>query len=155
MANTGRRRSRQKGRREGTHLGLPHYIVRSPEFRKLPPWPLKLLIELASDYNGFNNGNLSAAFSVLKERGWNSPGTLSDALKYLQEKRWIIRTRTGNKNRCALYAITWWAIDDCPGKHLEIKPEATPRHSWKTDFVVATCSNVVARCSSDGEKEAA
>lgn len=144
------KRTRQKGRGDGTHLGIGHHVVRSREFGNIPPWPLKLLIELASGFNGFNNGNLSAAFSVLRERGWNSPGTLSAALKWLQAHGWITRTRTGNKNRCALYAITWWAIDECPGKWLETPPEAAPRNTWKTKSVVGTRSNVVGTCSSDG-----
>lgn len=148
MAKQDKQRARQKGRSKASHLGIPHYIVRSPEFGSLPPWPLKLLIELAGGYNGFNNGNLSAAFSALRERGWNSPGTLSAALKYLQQTRWITRTRTGNKNRCALYAVTWWPIDECPGKHLEVGQEQSARHSWKTEVVVGTCSNVVGTCSS-------
>jgi hypothetical protein len=143
-----RKRSRQKGRSGGTHLGIGHHIVRSAEFGCIPPWPLKLLIELAGTYNGFNNGNLSAAFSTLRSRGWNSPGTLSDALKWLQAHGWIVRTRAGNKNRCALYAVTWWPIDECQGKWLEIAPESGPRNTWKTQSVVATCSNVVATCSS-------
>ena len=142
------KRNRQKGRREGTHLGIGHHVIRSQEFGAIPAWPLKLLIEMASAYNGANNGDMSAAFSVLRHRGWRSPGTLSAALRWLQHHGWIIRTRTGNKNRCALYAVTWWAIDDCPKKGLEIAPEATPRNTWKTKIVVATCSNVVATCSS-------
>lgn len=157
MGKEQKRRSRQKGRRaEHSYLGIPHYIIRSPEFGALEPWAHKLLIELAGNYNGKNNGDLSAAFSVLKDRGWNSSGTLSAALKQLVHDGWIVRTRHGGKNRCALYAVTWWPVDECTGKWLEIRPESVACHKWrKTDSVVGRRSNVVGRRSNAVAEEAA
>jgi len=156
MANDTKRRRRQKGRSAGGYLGIPHYILRSPEFAALEPWALKLLIEMAASYVGKNNGDLSAAFSVLKARGWNSPSTLSNALKQLLRDGWLIRTRQGGKNRCALYALTWWPVDPCEGKWLEVKAEKIASHAWKkTVSVVGTCSNVVGTCSSEGAERAA
>lgn len=156
MANDAKRRRRQHGRRtDHSYLGIPHYILRSPEFGGLDPWALKLLIELAGNYNGKNNGDLSAAFSTLSKRGWNSPGTLYGAITRLIGSGWIVRTRQGGRNRCALYAVTWWAIDACEGQWLEVREETVPRHAWKTQSVVGTCSNVVSTCSSDESKEAA
>ena len=148
----GFKRAKQKGRSEGRHLGIGHHVVRSAEFGRLPPWSLKLLIELASGYNGYNNGNLSAAYTLLKERGWNSPGTLSAALQSLLETGWIIRTRLGHRNRCALYAVTWWPVDECPGKWLEVPPESVPRNTWKIKSVVGTCSSVVGTCIANGSE---
>lgn len=155
MSKEQKRRLRQKGRSAGGYLGIPHYIVRSIEFAQIEPWALKLLIELAGNYNGKNNGDLSAAFSVLKNRGWNSPGTLNGALRCLLETGWITHTRHGGRNRCALYALTWWPIDYCEGKWLEVKAESAARHTWKTVSVVGTCSNVVgSRISGDAEEAA-
>jgi len=151
MANDDKRRRRQKGRRaEHSFLGIPHYIVRSPEFGQLEPWPLKLLIELAGNYNGKNNGDLSAAYSVLSARGWNSAGTLNAAIKSLVKHGWITYTRHGGRNRCALFAVTWWPIDYCEGKWLEVRAETTARHSWKTDSVVGRRTNVVGRRTNEG-----
>lgn len=156
MSKDDKRRRRQRGRRsDHTYLGIPHYILRSPEFGRLGPWPLKLLIELAGNYNGKNNGDLSAAFSVLSGRGWNSPGTLNAAILALLEAGWIIRTRTGGRNRCALYAVTWWPVDPCEGKWLEVRPETTARHAWKTESLVGRRSYVVGRCSSEDAEGAA
>jgi hypothetical protein len=151
MANDARRRLRKRGRgSEHSYLGIPHYILRSREFGALEPWPLKLLIELAANYAGLNNGDLSAAFSVLKERGWRSPGTLNKAIKTLLADKWIVTTRHGGRNRCALFALTWWPVDDCKGKWLEIKPEVKACHAWrKTLSVVVKGTEVVASCSSD------
>lgn len=156
MANETRRRARMKGRGgDHSYLGIPHYILRSEAFGRLTGWGAKLLIELAASYNGKNNGDLSAAFSVLEGRGWNSPGTLNKALKELLAAGWIIYARHGGRNRCALYAVTWWPVDECEGKWLEIRPETTPRHSWKTESVVAIRSNVVAIRSNDRNESAA
>lgn len=137
MANEYKRRRRQKGRSSGGYLGIPHYILRSPEFAQLEPWALKLLIEFGANYNGNNNGDLSAAYSALKVRGWNSPSTLHRALKRLLADGWIVTSRHGGRNRCALYALTWWPIDVCEGKWLEVKAETVASHRWrKKDSVV-------------------
>lgn len=139
------KRSRATGRgKEHSFLQVPHYILQSEEFGRLSSWGVKLLIELAGLFRGHNNGNLSAAFSVLRKRGWRSAGTLSKALRELQEAGWIVCTRHGGKNRCSLFALTWWPIDACEGKCLELRPEHAARHSWKTISVVAMRTNLVA-----------
>lgn len=136
-----KKRYKVKGRREGQFLMLPHSIMRSSEFGGLSPWDTKLLLELAMQYNGKNNGDFSAAFSQLSKRGWNSPGTLSSALKSLRSSGWILLTRQGGRNRCSLYAITWWAIDECGGK-LECNAQSVPSNEWnKSKSVVTGCSN--------------
>lgn len=127
----GRKRKRNKGRSEsGSFLLIPHYILRANEFGDLRPWAAKLLIELAKEFKGNNNGDFSAAYSILKNRGWNSPGTLSVALKELQADGWIVLTRQGGKNRCSLYAITWWRINECNGKH-DYAEENVARNAWR------------------------
>ena len=100
---------------------------------------------MAADVPG---GDLSAAYSVLKARGWRSPGTLNGALKRLVRAGWLTYTRHGGRNRCALYALTWWPIDYCEGKHLEVRAETVARHSWKTNSVVGSRTNVVGTCTS-------
>ena len=89
-----------------------------------------LLWEFCLRYNGYNNGDLCAAFSVLKKRGWRSKGTLSRALKELQEYGWIRVTRVGGKHRCALYALTFQAIDECKGK-LDVASTTVASGDWK------------------------
>ncbi|BCT93525.1 hypothetical protein LYSHEL_25490 [Lysobacter helvus] len=153
MANDTTRRFRKRGRAsEHSYLGIPHYILRSQEFGGLDPWALKLLIELAAHYTGKNNGDLSAAFSVLRHRGWRSPGTLNKAIKRLLSERWLLSTRTGGRNRCALYALTWWPVDACKGKWLEVVPEHKASHAWrKTLSVVEIGPEVVTTCSSSAK----
>jgi hypothetical protein len=156
MANDAKRRTRFKGRGgEHSYLGIPHYILRSQEFGRLRGWQIKLLIELGASYNGRNNGDLSAAFKQLRARGWKSAGTLNATIKELVQAGWIVYSRHGGRNRCALFAITWWPVDECEGKGLEIKPEAIARHTWKTESVVGIRTNVVAERTNRPEEMAA
>jgi DNA-binding MarR family transcriptional regulator len=143
-----RRRNRNKGRRtSGTFMQIQHYILKSKEFGALTPYAVKLLLELAKEYNGTNNGDFSAAYSVLKKRGWNSPGTLSETLKELRRAGWIVVTRQGGRNRCSLFAVTWWPIDGCNGK-IDYMAESVARNDWrKSESVVDMSTNVVTQRS--------
>ncbi len=87
-------------------------------------------MELHMQYNGNNNGDLSATRTMAKEWGVSSPNILQKALGDLLKHGWIIQTRTSlfsrHGSRCALYALSWYAIDECPGKELEVAPTRTP-----------------------------
>ena len=154
MGNEDKRRLRHKGR--GTtysHIQIPHYILTSAAFGDLTANAIKLLLELAKEYKGHNNGDMSCAYSVLKQRGWHSPGTLSAAKDELLAKGWIICTRQGGSRRCSLYALTWWPIDDCPGKLTMFPAEKVARHDWrKTDLAVAIRIESVAMRTANDEK---
>lgn len=90
---------------------------------------MKLLVDAAKQYNGSNNGDLHAAWSILSGQGWRSKGTLSRAIKELIDKGFIELTRQGGKNRCSLYAITWKPIDECKGK-LDVKETRVASNLW-------------------------
>lgn len=125
---------KSKGRGEvGTFTTLPHALIDHPDFSSLTPTALRVLIWLARHYNGRNNGDLSATLSQIKAFGVRSAASLTKALDELQEKNWIICTRTGRfmrpGARCSLYGLTWKAIDECPGKDLEHPPTAAPLRS--------------------------
>ncbi|WP_275289323.1 hypothetical protein [Halomonas elongata] len=116
----------------GGHLSLPKPLMEHPDFREASPSAMKVLMALGNQYNGKNNGNLSATEKTMKEWGGMAPATLTKALKELQERNLIIKTRTNWKGRvgarCALYALTWFRIDPCPGKDLEVKDtDVAPR----------------------------
>jgi len=110
--------------------GIPKECMKHENYCLLSPNAKVLLVEFCYQYNGYNNGDLSAAFSVLQKRGWRSKGTVSRALKELRKAGWIILTRQGGKNQCSLYAITFKAIDECSGKH-ELKPTNIAPGDWK------------------------
>ncbi len=73
-----------------------------------------LLIHLLLQFNGRNNGNLTPAYSLMKECGWTSTGSLYKARQGLEHKGFIVVTKQGRKIKgdCTLVAITWNGIDD-------------------------------------------
>ena len=126
-----RTRERANNRRDsGQFLKLEKAVINRSEFYSLPPNALKLLIDLYSQYNGYNNGDMSMAWSIVKKRGWKSRDTLNRARKDLLKSGFIVETRMGGRNKPTLYAITFLNIDECKGK-LDVKPTKTPPHYWR------------------------
>jgi hypothetical protein len=124
-------RQKIKGRAEsGQFLAIPTQIPLSDQYTKLTAWSVKLLIDLYAQYNGRNNGDLCAAWSLMQKRGWRSKGTLYRAVMELTDAGFILKTRMGGRHKTTLYAVTFKGIDECGGK-LEIKPTAIPPNTWK------------------------
>ena len=129
------KRTTAKGRAKNRRFaGIPHDVMESDSYCGCSGNAIKLLLELAKQYNGYNNGDLSAAFSVLKPRGWRSKKTLSLRLAELVERGLVVKTREGffrnPEARCALFALTWLPIDECEGKNLELPPSRGPYRSF-------------------------
>ncbi|MEO0364963.1 MAG: hypothetical protein AAF265_05655 [Pseudomonadota bacterium] len=128
----GLNRQRVKGRRDGeTFLMLPHTVIKSPQFACLSYSAAKLLIDIASEYTGKNNGNLLATHKAMEPKGWKSNDTLTNARKELERMGFIVMTKQGGL-RCGpnLYAITWRGIDDCGGRH-NFPPSDRSLDLWK------------------------
>ena len=115
-------------------VGLPYECVIHENYTALSSHAVKLLIDIYLQYNGRNNGDLSAPWSLMKARGWRSPGTLNRAIKELLFYGWIIRSRVGGLNKCTLYAVTFQPIDECNHKNgaskLDISPTHKPSRYW-------------------------
>ena len=136
--NPSKRREKAKNRTEtGRFSQLPHAVLNSPDYIGLTYKSKALLVDLVYQYNGKNNGNLTAALGTLKARGWKRSATLTDAVKELMAANLIIRAREGKfqnpHSRCALYALTWQKIDECEGKDLEIRPTSTPPRKFSLE----------------------
>ena len=131
MTSPNERRRLVKGRQTtGSFLRLPHHVLQHETFRTLSPKATKLLVDIAAQYRGSNNGDLCATFSLMKNRGWNSSDQLNKAKKELVEKDVIRVARQGGLNKCNLYALTWFPIDECKGK-LDIPSTITAPVDWK------------------------
>ncbi len=130
--STARKRKREQGRQETRpFIALVKEWLLSPEWAELSPTEIKLFIDLASQYNGKNNGDFCATWQMMKKRGWRSPGTLSAAIKGLIAKGWLELTRQGGRNHIpSLYALNIWKIDECGGK-LDVAATALPSMRWK------------------------
>lgn len=101
----------------GGFAGIPRAVVSGPDFMSLNGGSVKLLIEFARQINGHNNGDLTAAWSILRERGFTSKGTIERAIKELIQRGLVVNTRQGRggvdgKRLPTLYALSWLAI--CP-----------------------------------------
>lgn len=139
-----RARAKTKGRRQqGSFIALPHAILESVEYAALSAHAVKLLLDLFAQYRGDNNGDFSAAWKVMKSRGWTSKAMLYRALRELQNKGWIVTTRQGGKARlganriCSLYAVTWKPIDPCDGK-LDVAFTRVASSTWRRENQKAT-----------------
>ena len=124
-------RKKATGRRErGTFFGLPHAVMDSPNYTQLSSKGVRLLNDLGRQFNGSNNGDLCAAWSVMEKRGWKSRSTLHYAIQELLHFEFVTQTRQGGRHKCSLYALTWLAIDECKGK-LDVNETNVASGKWK------------------------
>lgn len=109
MAKT---RQKIRMRREtGTFILIPTDVLRSMAFRSLSTKAKALILDLGTQFNGYNNGHLSAAWRLMRQQGWVSKQTLQAALEELLERGLLELTRQGGRHRCSLYGFTWRPID--------------------------------------------
>src|SRR5260221_1413985 len=124
--------TRAKGRKHGGRFAaLPYEIFTSAQYATLSARAVKLLVDLMMQFQGMNNGDLAAGWSLMRERGWTSKSQLEKAQKELEVRGWITRTRQGSINAPTLYALTFRGIDYCAGK-LDVATDPMPSHRWRT-----------------------
>ena len=130
MSTRNDKRRRIKGRQTtSSFLQLPHHVLDHEVFKTLSKRATKLVIDIASQYRGHNNGDLCAPFSLMRKRGWNSSDQLEKAKKELIEKDVILVARQGGRNKANLYALTWFPINECNGK-LDVAATNTAPVKW-------------------------
>lgn len=117
-------------REKGGFAAIPHCLLESQVFLGLSSHAIKLLMDLATQFKGFNNGDLCMAWSLMEKRGWKSRDTLNKARCELLNTELIVITRRGDRKRPNLYALTFFAIDECGGK-LDIQPTNRPLSTWR------------------------
>jgi len=128
---------RNKGSRNGRSGSKPFVMfykemLLHTNFIALSPRALKLLLDVASNYVGSNNGDLCVTLKVMKARGWRSNDQLRKALAELEYYEFLTMTRQGGRNHCSLFALGWFAIDHCKGKH-DCKETTLPVNGWKKE----------------------
>lgn len=107
-------------------LAIPHYVLESDQFRNLTHAARYLLILVAIQYAGSNNGSLVACESYLKPRGWKSDNSTRRCLVELLDSGLLCRTRFGSRNVAALYAISWRRCDVPPSSHGHLSGDFQP-----------------------------
>lgn len=116
---------------KGGFAGIPRRVMDGPDFMSLNGASLKLLMELAYQTSGNNNGDLTVAWSVLSKRGFKSKDTIERAAKELLARGLIVKTRRGasgidGKRQPTLYGLTWLpinAVNDDGGRYkFDVEP---------------------------------
>lgn len=114
----------------GAVVVIPHCVLDSAAYMSLSGNSVRLLLDVAMQYNTRNNGQLLASFRHMSEkRGWTSPDTLARSIQELLGKCLLCKTVQGRlPNRASWYAITWAALD--PIKGMEITAQGFPRGAY-------------------------
>lgn len=106
----------------GQFLALPHTVLNSAGYRSASHTARSLLIDIAQQFKGDNNGKLVACSKYLKPKGWNSESTITRAVHKLIEHGLLIETRKGARpNKAAWYALSWMTLHITEG--LDIDPK--------------------------------
>lgn len=132
-----RARERLKGRQNnGWFFRMPVEVLESPNYCALSFKARALLFDLGSQFRGKNNGDLAAAWSLMRKRGWKSKDTLQRALRELIDAGMIEQTRQGGLHCASLFAFTWLPIEECGGK-LDVRATLVPSSLWRKNGQVA------------------
>ena len=118
-------RRRPKADRDGKRfVALPVAVIESPGYRAASGNAIKLLLQLAAQFKGRNNGDLAMPWKLANSQGWTSKDVLARAKRDLLAKGLIVETRKGGRpHKASLYALSWQALDECGGK-LDMSPAA-------------------------------
>lgn len=107
------------------HLIMPDAVMNHIDYIGMSSPAKALLLEIAFQFNGRNNGDLQCSRTVMASRGWSSNDVRERALKDLEGGGLIVKTRQGGRGiGPSLYAITWQPIHECGGKH-DLQPTTT------------------------------
>jgi len=124
----------------GQILAIPRVVKRSTAFIACSMLARALLLELADQHNGSNNGRLHISYIYLKEKGFRSKHQIAKGRDELLERNLIIQTkqgglpiRTGGKTTFAgasWFALTWLHISNFVG--LDLRPSDYHPGKWAT-----------------------
>ena len=121
MRASARKRARMTGRggKSSPFVQILHRVIDTPQFAAMSGSALKMLVDLARQFNGRNNGMFSMSNPDFNIRGrWRSNSKRERAIHELLEGGWIIKTKLGGRGiGCDRYAITWWPVDEARHDH--------------------------------------
>jgi len=87
-------------------IWLAYDMVTSPAWRSLSPARVGIYLELAVQYDGDNNGDLSLSLGEGARLPHLSKSTVKRALDELEAKGFICKTGVGHGRRAATYRLT-------------------------------------------------
>jgi hypothetical protein len=125
-------RRHPKRRLNGRHYAMvPCEVLTSEACNTLPASACRVLLAIAAQFRGKNNGDLALTWATARPFGINSKKQLVDSLSMLRERGLIEQTRQGGKKPLgpSLYAVTWMPIDDLNGK-INSGPTMIAKNTW-------------------------
>jgi hypothetical protein len=116
----------------GPWFPMPLEFLRSRAWCELSPHAAKMLLDLCACLgpNASGNGDLSAAPTTMRSKGWGSTATRRAALNELVQAGLLTVTRHGNRRACTLYAITLWPLQ-CNLSKLDHGPGSFATTDWQ------------------------
>jgi hypothetical protein len=142
-------RDRKSGGTVAAHIRLDITLLNSPAYIALDACAKALLIDLRAKVNTYNNGNISAALSELKHRGWRSAVTLAKSIRQLEAVGLLAKTRQtigverGSKV-CNLYRFTDLDVYEQSKVHVAAQ---SATHDYKKFESLAAARQAVATAS--------
>ena len=117
MANGRGGRSRvDTGRDPGRFIGLPVSVLESAAYLGLSANARSLLLEVALQFHGDDNGRMLLSRAHLRKRGWNSSDMIDKGKRELLAAELIFETVKGQRpNKASWYAMTWRRLDKLAG----------------------------------------
>ena len=109
-------RKSNSSRLSGGFIAIPWIVVDSAAYQGLSHTAKALLLEIARQYRGDNNGRLLCSMNYMRPRGWKSWDVLVRRSRELLDAGFLHRTVQGGfPKKASWYAVTWQTIDHIPG----------------------------------------
>ncbi len=116
MSKPRKNRYGASSRDAGGFVPIPWRVLDSPAYQDLSHPAKALLIEIARQFHGNDNGRMIVTLAYLKPRGWSSNDTINRAKQELLEAGLIFETVKGHRpHRASWYALTWLSLDKLDG----------------------------------------
>jgi hypothetical protein len=125
------RNARRRSRSSERFARIPLSVLESEAVTTLEHAAVHVLLILASQYWGGNNGSLALTEQYARPFGFRGRDTIYRSLRELEKRGLIVCTRRGMKikNVFTLYALGWEDIHSRDGKPLDV-PEPRNNLRW-------------------------
>ncbi len=129
MARKGRRRDPAE-----RYALLPREVLKSDAYAAMPDYAVRVLVAVAGQYCGANNGQLSMTAADARTLGIHSAWKVAAGLRLLLSSGLVELTRPGKYSHgrgiSALYALGWRQFDVSPDAFPPIVVAQPAPHAW-------------------------
>ncbi len=110
------RRRKDAGRDPGGFVAIPWAVLDSEAYKGLSHPAKALMMEVARQFHGDDNGRMLLSGKYLATRGWCSNDVISRAKRELIDAGLIFETVKGQRpNKAGWFAVTWRKLDRIAG----------------------------------------